>query len=109
MSDCLFCKIISGVIPSVFLYEDEQIVVIPDKFPKAQVHLLMLPRLHLESLLEVRPEHDFLMAHMIRLLPQIARENGLQDGFRTIINTGRGGGQEIFHIHFHILGTRLST
>jgi len=104
MSDCLFCKIIAGDIPAKRLYEDEHIVVIPDKYPKADIHLLVLPRLHIPSLREITAEHDTLMAHIMRRLPRIAAENGLTDGFRTVVNTGTGGGQEIFHIHFHIMG-----
>jgi histidine triad (HIT) family protein len=106
MSDCLFCRIIAGTVPAPRLYEDEQVVVIPDKFPKAEVHLLVLPRTHIPSLQELTPEHDALMAHILRLLPRLARDHGLEEGFRTIINTGPGGGQEIFHLHLHILGNR---
>lgn len=104
MSDCLFCRIIDGTLPAQRLYEDEHVLVIPDKFPKAEVHLLVLPRLHIPSLREITIEHDELMAHMMRLLPRLAQENGLTDGFRTVINTGTGGGQEIFHLHIHIMG-----
>ena len=104
MSDCLFCRIINGEIPAQRIYEDDQIVVIPDKYPKARVHLLVMPRKHLPSLVELDPEHDSLMGYMLRLLPSLARAQGLEDGFRTVINTGRGGGQEIFHLHVHLLG-----
>ncbi len=107
MSHCLFCQIIAGALPATRLYEDEQVVVIPDKFPKADVHLLVLPRIHIPSLREVTAEHDALMAHIVRLLPKVAYDNGLVDGFRTVINTGTGGGQEIYHIHFHVMGKRL--
>ena len=104
MNDCLFCKIAAGTIPSDQVYTDEQVIVFKDIYPKAPVHLLMVPRLHVESLNDVTPAHDALMAHMLRKAPEVARAAGLKDGFRTIINTGRGGGQEIFHLHFHILG-----
>jgi histidine triad (HIT) family protein len=104
MSDCLFCKIINGDIPSDKVYEDEKVFVFRDINPKAKVHLLMVPREHVESLNELTPAHDALMTHMLRLLPQLAREQGLDTGFRTIINTGKGGGQEVFHLHFHLLG-----
>ncbi len=104
MSDCLFCKIAAGELPSDTVYEDEQIVVFKDLYPKADVHLLMVPRTHIASLDEVDATHDTLLAHMMRLLPKLAKEHGLDDGFRTIINTGPGGGQEIFHLHIHILG-----
>ncbi len=104
MNECLFCRIVEGRIPSERVYEDGQVVVFKDIYPKAAVHLLVVPRLHLESLSEIEPAHDGLMAHMLRLLPVLARQQGLDSGFRTIINTGRGGGQEIFHLHIHLLG-----
>ena len=104
MNDCLFCKIIAGKLPSDRVYEDEQVVVFKDIHPKAPVHLLVVPRVHFASLNELAPEHDALMAHMLHLLPQLARQQGLDNGFRTIINTGPGGGQEVPHLHIHILG-----
>jgi histidine triad (HIT) family protein len=104
MSDCLFCKIAAGEIPSEIVYEDEHLVVFRDINPKAEVHLLVIPRAHIASLDEVTPEQDALLAHMLRFLPQLAKSQGLNDGFRTIINTGKGGGQIIFHLHMHLLG-----
>lgn len=104
MSDCLFCKIVAGEIPSDTVYEDEHCIVFKDLYPKAQVHLLVVPREHIASLKEIDTSHDALMAHMMRLLPKLAEEHGLDSGFRTIINTGPGGGQEIFHLHIHLLG-----
>jgi len=104
MSDCLFCKIIAGDIPSETVYEDERLVVFRDINPKAEVHLLVIPRQHIASLDEVTPAQDALVAHMLRVLPQLAKSQGLEDGFRTIINTGKGGGQIIFHLHMHLLG-----
>jgi len=104
MNDCIFCKIAAGKIPSERVYEDEQVVVFRDIYPKAPVHLLMVPRIHVASLDELAPEHDGLVAHMLRTLPEVARRAGLVDGYRTVINTGRGGGQEVFHLHMHILG-----
>jgi len=104
MNDCIFCKIAAGKIPSDRVYEDEQVVVFRDIYPKAPVHLLMVPRIHVASLDELAPEHDGLVAHMLRTLPEVARRAGLVDGYRTVINTGRGGGQEVFHLHMHILG-----
>jgi len=104
MSDCLFCKIAQGTIPAEMVYEDEQVVVFKDIYPKADVHLLVVPRQHIASLNELNSEHDYLMSHMVRLLPNLAREQGLDSGFRTIINTGPGGGQEIYHLHIHLLG-----
>ena len=104
MSDCLFCKIIAGEIPADKVYEDEQVLVFKDIKPHAEVHLLMVPKVHVASLDDLTAEHDALMAHMLRTLPKLAKQQGLNDGFRTIINTGKGGGQVIFHLHIHLLG-----
>ena len=104
MSDCLFCKIIAGDIPSSTVYEDDSIFVFKDIAPKADVHLLVVPKIHLESLDDLKVEHQELIAHMMLKLPELAREQGLNNGFRTIINTGEGGGQEVGHLHMHILG-----
>ncbi|MDX1824310.1 MAG: histidine triad nucleotide-binding protein [Thiohalomonadales bacterium] len=104
MNDCLFCKIVAGEIPSETVYEDEQVVVFRDINPKAEIHLLVIPRQHIASLDDLTPEQDALMAHMLRVLPQLAKAQGLDNGFRTIINTGKDGGQIIFHLHMHLLG-----
>lgn len=104
MSDCLFCKIAAGEIPADIVFEDEQVVAFKDIYPKADVHLLLIPRQHIASLNELEPAHDALIAHMMNLLPKLAKDQGLDDGYRTIVNTGPGGGQEIFHLHLHLLG-----
>jgi len=104
MSDCLFCKIVAGDIPSDTIYEDEQIMVFKDINPRAAVHLLAVPKIHLDSLDEVTNEHQTLIGHIMLKLPQLARSQGLNNGFRTIINTGPDGGQEVGHLHIHILG-----
>lgn len=104
MTDCLFCKIVAGDIPCDSVYEDDQVLVFRDIYPKADVHLLLIPKIHISSLADVSADHDGLMAHMMRLLPGLAKEAGLDAGFRTIINTGKGGGQEVFHLHIHLLG-----
>lgn len=104
MSDCLFCKIAAGEIPADRVYEDDKVVVFKDINPKADVHLLMIPREHIDSLAQTRPAHDELLAHMMRKLPELAQAQGLESGFRTIINTGEGGGQEVFHLHMHLMG-----
>lgn len=103
MSDCIFCKIINDEIPSSKVYEDEQILVFKDIAPKAPVHLLMIPKKHIHSLAEVSQDDSELMGYMMTKVPEIAKEAGLE-GFRTIINTGKDGGQIVFHIHIHILG-----
>ena len=104
MNDCLFCKIAAGEIPADKVYEDDQVIAFKDINPKAAVHLLVIPREHIDSLNEVTPEKDALIAHMMRVIPQLAESQGLDNGFRTIINTGKGGGQIIFHLHMHLMG-----
>ncbi|MBL4600409.1 MAG: histidine triad nucleotide-binding protein [Methylophaga sp.] len=104
MSNCLFCKIVAGEIPSSKVYEDDQIFVFNDISPKAAVHLLVIPKIHIVSLDDLTSEHQVLIAYMMLKLPELARAQGLDDGFRTIINTGPGGGQEVGHLHLHILG-----
>ena len=104
MSDCLFCKIVAGEITSDIIYEDDKVIAFRDINPKAEIHLLVIPREHIASLNELGPEQDALIAHMMRLIPQLAKSQGLDAGFRTIINTGKGGGQIIFHLHMHLMG-----
>jgi histidine triad (HIT) family protein len=104
MSDCLFCKIVSGEIPSEKVYEDAQIYAFKDISPKAEVHVLVIPKIHIDSLDDLSVEHQDLIAKIMLSLPSIAQDQGLKTGFRTIINTGPGGGQEVGHLHIHILG-----
>ena len=104
MTDCLFCKIVAGDIPAEIVYEDEQILVFKDINPRAAVHLLAIPKIHLTSLEDLTSEHQMLIGHIMVQLPHLARAQGLPDGFRTIINTGPGGGQEVGHLHVHLLG-----
>jgi len=95
---------VAGEVPADIIYEDDEILVFKDIYPKAEIHLLMIPKRHTESLATLTPEDDELTARMMRLLPQLAMEQGLNGGFRTIINTGADGGQIIFHLHMHLLG-----
>ena len=104
MSNCIFCRIEKGEIPSARVHEDEHVIVFRDINPRAKVHLLVVPRLHIASLDEMNESHAQLLSHMMLLLPKLAKAEGLDNGFRTIINTGHGGGQEVFHLHIHILG-----
>lgn len=104
MTDCIFCKIITGDIPSAKVYEDEQIFVFKDINPKAAVHLLVIPKIHLDSLDNLTDENQTLVGHMMLKLSELAQAQGLNNGFRTIINTGPDGGQEVGHLHIHILG-----
>lgn len=104
MSDCIFCKIVAGELPADKVFEDDKVLVFKDINPQARVHLLVIPKQHIVSLDELDESHDLLMAHMMRLMPGLAKEQGLDEGFRVIINTGPGGGQIVFHLHLHLLG-----
>lgn len=104
MTDCLFCKIVAGDIPADVVYRDDIMTVFRDINPKARVHLLAIPNHHVESLNDLTESDAQWIGHITRMLPVIARENGLTEGFRTVVNTGAGGGQEVYHLHYHILG-----
>jgi histidine triad (HIT) family protein len=104
MSDCIFCKIVSGAIPSKKLYEDDEVIAFHDIHPIALVHFLMVPKLHVASLSDCGAVHEGLLGRMLLLAPKLAKEQGLDAGFRTMINTGAGGGQEVFHLHIHVFG-----
>ena len=109
-TDCIFCKIAAGEIPAKFIYEDEQIVVFPDMKPMAPVHVLVIPKRHIESLNTAVPEDASLLAHVMLTLPKIAGILGIAEkGFRTVINTGSDGGQTVMHLHWHLLGGRFMT
>jgi len=104
MSDCIFCKIARGEIPSKKVYEDEEVYAFHDIHPAAPVHFMLIPRLHVTSLMEADGSHAALLGKMLLLAPKLAKEQGLDNGFRTVINTGRDGGQEVMHLHIHIIG-----
>jgi len=104
MSDCIFCKIVRGEIPSKKIYEDDEIFAFHDIHPATPVHFLIIPKLHIASLAEADLSHAAMLGKMLALSGRLAREQGLQDGFRSIINTGRIGRQEVYHLHVHILG-----
>ena len=101
--DCLFCKIVAGNIPSDTIYEDDDVIVFNDIKPMAKVHFLIVPKLHVESLKSCDEAQQALLGKMLLLAPKLAAEQGLK-GFKTLINTGREGGQEVFHIHVHVFG-----
>lgn len=109
MSDCIFCKILDGDIPSNRVYEDEHCIAFHDVQPAAPVHLLVIPRKHISSLDALTPQDQELMGHIMTRIPEIARNQGLDEGYRSVVNTGEQGGQTVFHIHFHILGGRQMT
>ncbi len=104
MGDCIFCRIVRGEIPCRKVYEDGELLAFHDINPVAPVHFMVVPKEHLGSLADANDGHAALLGKMMVLAPRLAREQGLEDGFRTVINTGRGGGQEVFHLHMHIIG-----
>ncbi|SIN69134.1 histidine triad (HIT) family protein [Sulfurivirga caldicuralii] len=99
----VFEKIIDREIPADIVYEDDKCIVIKDINPKARVHLLVIPKKKIPTLFDLTPEDKDLMGHMMLLLPQLAQAHNL-DGFKTLINTGKSGGQEVFHLHIHLMG-----
>ena len=103
-ADCIFCRIVRGEIPSQKVYEDDEVLAFKDVRPAAPVHVLLVPKLHLASLYEAGPDLAPLLGRLLGLTGGIAREQGATDGFRTIINTGRVGGQEVYHLHIHVIG-----
>lgn len=105
MADCLFCKIVSGEISSETVYQDDLVTVFKDINPAAPVHLLIVPNEHIASVNKVEEEQRLLLGHLITTAKQMAAEKGIQaSGYRLIINTGPDGGQEVFHLHMHLLG-----
>lgn len=101
--DCIFCKIISGAIPSKKIYEDDEVIAFHDIKPMAKVHFLIVPKVHVETLKDCDATHQQLLGKMLLLAPKLAEEQGLK-GFKTLINTGKEGGQEVFHLHVHVFG-----
>ena len=106
MSDCLFCKIIAGDIPSTKVYEDETVLAFRDIAPQAPTHILVIPKTHIASVAEVTAENSGVVAHIFEVIPQIARAEGLEGGYRVVSNCGDHAGQTVHHLHFHILGGR---
>jgi histidine triad (HIT) family protein len=104
MSDCIFCKIIAGTIPCKKVYEDETVLAFHDINPIAPVHFMIVPKVHISNLYDAGPEQQAALGHILVKAGELARAEGLSDGFRTIINTGRIGHQEVYHLHVHILG-----
>jgi histidine triad (HIT) family protein len=102
-ADCIFCKIAKGEIPSKKIFEDDDFIVFHDIKPIAPVHFLIVPKAHIESLLDAQANHQALLGKALLMAPKLALEQGLK-GFRTMINTGREGGQEVFHLHIHVFG-----
>lgn len=105
MSDCIFCKIVNKEIPSTVVYEDDQVLAFNDINPLAPVHILIIPKKHLATLLDCQEEDKALLGHINLVAAKIAREKGIaESGFRLVNNCNSDGGQEVYHIHFHLIG-----
>jgi len=104
MTDCVFCKIVEGKIPSRKLYEDDDMLAFHDINPVAPVHFMIIPKKHVDSLAHVGPEHVEVLGRMMAKAGALAREAGSTEGFRTIVNTGKIGRQDVYHLHIHIIG-----
>lgn len=102
--DCLFCKIIAGEIPSTKVYEDDKVLAFRDIAPQAPAHILVIPKEHIGGVDEVTEENSAVVAHIFAKIAEIARQEGLTDGYRVVSNVGEHGCQSVRHLHFHILG-----
>ena len=104
MSNCLFCKIIAGVIPSTKVYEDDCVLAFRDIAPQAPTHILVIPKEHIPSVDGITAENSAVVAHIFEVIPAIAKAEGLASGYRVVSNCGDDAGQTVHHLHFHILG-----
>lgn len=106
--NCIFCKIVAGVIPCRKVYEDDELLAFHDIHPWAPVHFLLVPKLHIVSMAQLEEQHERLMGRMMMLAPRLAQQEGCKPypdgGFRLVVNTGREGGQEVHHLHMHVMG-----
>ena len=102
--NCIFCKIIAGQIPCKKAFENDVLLAFHDINPWAPVHVLVIPKQHIKTLSDVGPEHVALLGRMLATAPQLMRELGVENGFRTVVNTGPDGGQEVYHLHMHVMG-----
>ncbi len=106
MADCVFCKIAAGEIPSNKVFEDKEVVAFYDLDPQAPVHVLLIPKKHISSALEITAENSKVVAHIFEAAAQLAEKLGLENGFRIVNNCGKDGMQTVQHLHFHLLGKR---
>lgn len=107
MDNCIFCKIINKEVPSKIVYEDERVLAFDDINPRAPIHVLFIPKEHFGTLNEIPEEKKDILSHLLLKARQIAQEKGIaENGYRIVLNTERDSGQEVFHIHFHLLGGR---
>jgi len=106
-ADCLFCQMIQKKIPAKIAYEDERVLAFEDIRAQAPVHLLIIPKIHIARLADIKPEDQPVLAHLFSIIPKLADAQGiLEKGFRTVINSGKGAGQTVFHLHVHLMGGR---
>ncbi len=107
MSDCIFCKIADGEIPATVVFEDDELLAFEDVNPRAPVHVLIIPKEHLSTMNDPGPEHETLLGRMMLLASRIAKERGVSEGgYRVLVNCNADGGQEVFHLHMHVIGGR---
>ena len=107
MSDCLFCKIVAGELPSTRVYEDDLVFAFEDINPQAPVHVMIVPRKHFATLNDLEVENEALTGRLVHVAARIARDRGIAEaGYRTVFNVNRDGGQVVYHIHLHLLGGR---
>ena len=104
MTDCIFCKIVSGEIPTEIMYQDDSVLVFKDLHPKAPVHWLIIPKAHIPSVMHLAAQDQAIAAQLLLVIPTLAKSAHLQEGFKLSINTGPRGGQEIPHLHLHLYG-----
>ena len=110
MNNCLFCRVVTKEISSKLVYEDDRALAFQDIHPQAPVHLLLIPKKHFDTMLDIQPADLPLLTHLMELIPKLAKEHGLsKSGFRTVINTGSNGGQTVYHLHLHLIGGRQMT
>ncbi len=102
--NCIFCRIVAGQIPARKVHEDEHMLAFHDINPWAPVHILLIPKLHIVSMVDIEPQHSGLIGHMMAQSPRLMRELGVTNGYRHIINTGPDGRQEVLHLHIHVMG-----
>ena len=102
--NCIFCKIVAGQIPARKVHEDDHLLAFHDINPWAPVHILVIPKLHIVSMVDVTDEHAALMGRMMAVTPRVMRELGVTNGYRHVINTGPDGRQEVMHLHLHVMG-----
>ena len=107
MSDCIFCKIVNGEIPSKKVYEDDKVLAFEDINPQAPVHILVIPKEHIPSIKDINEDNIDVISHIHLVIKRLAKEKGIeQDGFRIVNNCGEKGGQTVGHLHYHLLGGR---